>query len=255
LLWVNLFFCSKVGILNNQKASFGSEEKVVAIIQARMSSKRFPKKILHHVQGKPLLSYMVERLERCEELDEIIISTSKEKSDDPVEFFCRENKIKYFRGPLENVALRFKETLETFSIESFVRLSGDSPLLDPAIVSKAIQIFREKKCSMVTNVLNRTYPKGQSVELLNSKVFLDTFKDLSSTYDQEHVTPFFYNNKNRFQIESFSLRDEDYSVINLSVDTKEDMNRFKSIINIMRLPHTEYGLEEILSLYQNLEFE
>ena len=81
--------------------------KVIAIIQARMSSRRLPGKVLMNLAGKPVLQHVIERLNYCKTFKEIIVATSIDKSDDEIENFCQENKINIFRGSLNDVLDRF----------------------------------------------------------------------------------------------------------------------------------------------------
>ena len=88
--------------------------KIGAIVQARMSSQRLPGKVLQEVKGKPILHYIIERLEHCCTIKEFVIATSREKSDDQVEEFCSKKHIPCYRGSLNDVASRFKEILQRF---------------------------------------------------------------------------------------------------------------------------------------------
>ena len=85
--------------------------------------------------------------------------------------FCQNNNIDYFCGPWKNVYLRFQKALKHFKCNAFVRINADSPLMDWKLVDQMIEIFNNNKFDIVTNVLQRFYPKGQSVEILNSKLF------------------------------------------------------------------------------------
>ena len=137
-----------------------------------MSSKRFLGKVLHNVEGKPMLAYVLERLQRCRPLDGIVVATSTDDSDTPVADFCHECGVDCYRGPLQDVAGRFKEVLDEYRFDGFVRVCGDSPLIDQRLIDKGIRIFRRSGFDIVTNVSPKTFPKGQSVEVLST----DTFK-------------------------------------------------------------------------------
>ncbi|MDH3975360.1 MAG: NTP transferase domain-containing protein [Deltaproteobacteria bacterium] len=221
--------------------------KIYAIVQARMSSKRFPGKTLYKVQNKPLISFLLETLSKCRGLDDILLATSIDKSDDPILDYCEKKSVRHFRGSLDNVAERFKDIIEAENIDAFVRLSGDSPLLDPQIIEKAVALYRKNEYDIVTNVLNRSFPKGQSVEVVNAKTFLEAYSELKSNEDKEHVMPFFYRNKDKYNI--FNIEsDYDASTVQLSVDTDGDMRIFKLILNKMDRPHWQYNWKEVLEL-------
>ena len=221
--------------------------KVSATIQARMGSQRFPGKVLKEINGKPLLLYLVERLQRSPILDEVVIATSDDKSDIPVVDFCTNKGIPCFVGSLKNVAKRFRNLLDVFPVDAFVRISGDSPLLDQRIVTQAVDVFCKSSYDIVTNVKKRSFPKGQSVEVINSDVYIAHYPLFADEFDQEHVTPYFYRNKDKFNI--FNLESgADWGSVQLSIDTEEDFRNVEKIINLMDKPHWEYDLEALMTL-------
>ncbi len=222
--------------------------KIYVIVQARMSSQRFPGKVLYKVDGKPLISFLLERVNRCYGLDKIVVATSIDKSDDPIHDYCNANTVTCYRGSLNNVSERFKDIIKENNIKAFVRLSGDSPLIDQGIVDNAVSLFRENDYDIVTNVLRRTYPRGQSVEVLRSSVFLKAFPETKKPDYCEHVTKYFYDNKGSYRIYSF-VSGKDAGNIQLSVDTKGDVKVFEQIVAKMDRPHWQYNWEEVLELY------
>ena len=99
--------------------------KIGTIVQARMSSQRFPNKVLYEVAGKPLLQYLLERLEHCNCLDAIVVATSVDDSDTPIAEYCQQHSMACYRGPLANVAGRFNQVLDIYQFDGFVRVNGD----------------------------------------------------------------------------------------------------------------------------------
>ena len=222
-----------------------------ALVQARMNSKRFPGKVLHRVQGKPLLQYLLESLSQCGSLEKVVVATSVEHSDDPVVMFCTDFGVDYFRGPLDDVAKRFLDAAEANGLDAFVRISGDSPLLDYRLVDRAVKMFRSGNYDLVTNVLWRTYPRGQSLEVVCVETLKRVYPLFLSDAEWEHVTPYFYAHRDQFSICSFESGG-DYGSVHLSVDTPEEMQRFESILAFMERPHWEYTCEELLNLFPHL---
>jgi spore coat polysaccharide biosynthesis protein SpsF len=225
--------------------------KVGAVIQARMTSSRLPGKVLREVAGEPMLEYLLERARRCGSLDGLVVATSREESDSPIAEFCERRGVPVHRGPLTDVAARFREVLARFPWAGFVRLTGDSPLLDTALVEHAVRLFREREVDLVTNTLVRTYPKGQSVEVVRSETFRRAYEMMREADDFEHVTRIFHIRPGLFRICSF-VSPDDNSRIDLSVDTPEQMATFSAIVTRMKRPHWQYGLEEILRIHRAL---
>ena len=223
--------------------------KTVSIIQARMSSQRLPKKSLKVINGKPLLQYLIERLNRCERLDDVVVATSDDPSDDPIQAFCDLNGYKVFRGDLQNVANRFYSFLKQTDYDAFVRVNGDSPLIDQKLIDKGIELFGNNCYDFITNIFPRTFPPGQSVEVFKINFFCKEFSNMRDPEEFEHVTKYFYNNINKFKFYNFTS-DRSYENIHLSIDTPEDMDKFMKIINKMDRPHYDYNLEEIVNIYK-----
>ena len=116
--------------------------KTVAIIQARMSSSRLPGKVLMHVKKKPLLLYMYERVKASNEIDEVIIATSNEESDDVIVKLCKENNIMYMRGSLNDVLDRYYQAAKITNASLVVRLTADCPIIDPSVIDSIIGVYK-----------------------------------------------------------------------------------------------------------------
>lgn len=216
-----------------------------------MSSQRFPNKVLHEVAGKPLLQYLLERLEHCNCLDAIVVATSVDDSDTPIAEYCRQHSMACYRGPLADVAGRFNQVLDIYQFDGFVRVNGDSLLLDQRLIEKGIGIFLNGDFDLVTNVFPRTYPKGQSIEVLRTTTYQGAYDRMQEAEDLEHVTKYFYKHSEHFRLHNFALA-ENLNRIQLSVDTWQDMDRCATILSKMSRPHWEYTLEDILQIYHNL---
>ena len=171
--------------------------KTGAIIQARMSSDRLSGKVLKNVAGKPLLQYILERLRKCSTIHQIVVTTSDNRTDDPIAEYCRENNTVCFRGPLQNVAKRFYMALEKYNLDAFVRVCCDSPMLDQKLIEQGVKLFN-RECDLVTNTLPRSYPVGQSVEVVSSSTFKKIYEKMSTPDHFEHITKYYYEMPDEF---------------------------------------------------------
>jgi len=225
--------------------------KLGIIIQARMSSSRLPGKVLQSILGKPMLQYLLERLEHRDAHDPVIVATSSDASDREIADFCRSHGILCHRGPLENVALRFSEAARAASLDAFVRVNGDSPLLDQRLVDKGVALFREGKWDLVSNVQKRSFPKGQSVEVIRGAPFHRAINALVDSEDREHATRYFYREEARFKILNFESG-HSWSTVSLSVDTAADKAHVEAILTRMDRPHWEYDLSQIMDIHREL---
>ena len=176
--------------------------KIAILIQARYNSKRLPGKVCLKILNKELLLHVYDNCKKsC--LSNIYIITSKNKSDKPIIDLCKKNKIKYLKGSLTNVYLRYFQAIKKFKLDGFVRITGDSPLINYKIINKAIKKFLIEKPDIITNVFPRTFPIGQSVEVINSKIFINNYKNILKKDEKEHITKYFYKNDKDFKIINF----------------------------------------------------
>ena len=171
---------------------------MIAIIQARVSSKRFPGKVLKKINNITILEMVIGQVNEVFDKKNIIVATSKKKGDLAICKICEKIGVKYFKGDLKNVSKRYYDLLNKYKPVSFLRVCADSPFLDPILIKKCISIFKKKKPNFLTNVLPRTFPKGQSIEIFNSTTFKKNFSKIKKRYDLEHVTTFFYTNKQKY---------------------------------------------------------
>lgn len=223
-----------------------------AVIQARMNSQRLPGKVLQIIYGKPLLQYVLERVKCSKEIDEIVIATSNEPSDYPIYEFCQNQNVECFRGSLYDVAGRFNQILHMKKWDAFVRVNGDSPLLDQQLIDTGVQIYNSGDYDLVTNVFPRSYPRGQSVEVIRAGRFQELNPKMKGDLEKEHVTRYYYDHSSDVTIFNFSSL-IDYSHIQLSVDTREDLNQFSQIISKMHGKHWDYHLEDIIRIYNQIK--
>ena len=134
---------------------------------------------------------------------------------------------------------------------AFIRISGDSPLIDPKIINLAIECFKNGDYDLVTNTFPRSFPIGQSVEVIKTNTFEKVCQKMTKLDELEHVTKYYYENSDEFRTKNFS-NDKDLSSYRLVVDTPEDLKRIEKIIGSMTRPHTEYSLDDFIELYHSV---
>ena len=138
-------------------------------------------------------------------MEKIIVVTSKNRSDDKLVDYLSKIKCNFYRGSLNNVARRAYEAANKNNSLNFLRISADSPLIDPFLIDKIISLKNKKKYKkydLVTNIFPRKFPRGQSVEIINTRTLFKNLKKMSKS-EKEHVTKYFYNNHKDFLIKNF----------------------------------------------------
>lgn len=226
--------------------------KIVAVIQARMSSQRLPGKVLRNVYGRPMLSYLIDRLKSCTEIEGIVLATSNDLSDDCLYQFATEIGLPCFRGALDDVASRLLNAADELGAQAFVRVNGDSPLLDGALVDEFATIFKlNQNIDLVTNVAKRTFPKGQSVEIISCDSLRKQISAGMTAHEMEHVTQGYYSRPDAYNIINIEYK-EQLGSVQLSVDTQEDFERFERILGTLSEPYWQHGIDAIVSASRRL---
>lgn len=206
--------------------------RIVGIIQARSSSVRCPGKMLRPLHGRPMIDWVIDAARRGQAtgaLQDIAVATSIDPSDDDLAARARSQGAFVHRGPLEDVARRMLEAAASLDCDAFVRINGDSPLLDDALIERAVTLFRAGSCDLVSNVVVRSFPKGQSVEVVSRTSMQNALADMTTADEREHVTQHFYRNSERFRIKSI-IADEPMPDLQMSVDTIEDFLRCEAVV-------------------------
>jgi spore coat polysaccharide biosynthesis protein SpsF len=210
---------------------------VMTFIQARMSSSRFPGKVLAPIGGTPMIARVIGGISSIYPKDRIVLATSTETSDDPLSLYVESLGIKVFRGPLDDVFGRFRLCLQANPCDWFFRISADSPLLNCSILAMMDSLVVDS-LDLITNVQKRTFPHGHSVELLNAEKFSQIDPTRLSADDCEHVTRFYYNHADEFRILNLENMDADYAKLNFVVDTLDDLHRVEAMEKTVKYDFT-----------------
>ena len=178
------------------------KDKVVASIQVRTGSTRLPGKVLKKICNKPMLLLMLERLSKCELLDDIIIATTNNKNDDPIFELVKKHGYKVFRGDEFDCLDRHFQAVKNSNAKFICKITPDCPLIDPEIVDKVIRYFLENKnkFDFVSNTHPPTYPDGLDVEMFSSSALEKTWKEAKSKEEREHTTTYIWSNPEKFRI-------------------------------------------------------
>lgn len=163
---------------------------VLCILQARVSSTRLPGKVLMPILGEPMLARQVERVRRAERVDAVTVATSDQGSDDDVAALCERLGVACHRGSLEDVLERFYRAAQGSDAAHVMRLTGDCPLTDPAILDALVELHLAGGFAYSSNVEERTYPDGLDAEVFTHALLDRAWREATAQYDREHVTPF-----------------------------------------------------------------
>ena len=222
------------------------------VILVRYNSTRLYGKALLDIHGKPSLKYLIERLETLFNKNQLIIATSKENHDDPIEDFSMVNNIKCFRGSLNNVSERFKDAAKILNKKHVVRITGDSIFLDMNLLKEIISQIDEKHL-LFRNIISKTYPVGQTIDIVNLEKYIKYFPFFSTKDDLEHVTSYFFDNKSNFPIKNISNKLGIFRSVSLGLDNLEDYKNANSLIKNFKNYSASTSYIEIYNYYNKLK--
>jgi spore coat polysaccharide biosynthesis protein SpsF len=192
-----------------------------------MSSARFPGKVLAPLAGQPVIMRVISQVAKVIPTERITLATSSEPSDDPLASYVKEMGFTVFRGPLDNVFERFHACAREFPCDWFFRICGDSPLLDPTILTSMLKYADRPDADLVTNIQVRSFPKGHSLEMLRTESFMKIDPARLSVEEAEHLTKVYYNHPDEFNIINIESGDPSLARVNYTVDTTDDLLRLE----------------------------
>jgi spore coat polysaccharide biosynthesis protein SpsF len=171
--------------------------KVVLIIQARMSSTRLPGKSMMPLADKPLVYRMIERLKKCNQVDEIVIATSDQPEDQVLVELANELGVSSFQGNLLDVRDRYLNAAEKSKADFIIRIPADNPIPDANEIDKLIEFHLKNNSqgfsSNLAQVNNSGYLDGIGAEIFSTKLLRESVARSISDTVKEHVHRNFFD--------------------------------------------------------------
>lgn len=225
--------------------------RVVVIVQARMGATRLPGKPLKTVLNRPLLSYQIERLRQAKAPDEIVIATTTAPQDQVIVDLCEKEGVAVFRGSEQNVLERYYLAAKKYKADVVVRVTGDCPLSDPAILDQAIDYYLQHypAYDYVTNMYSKqlSYPRGVDVEVFSFKGLEKAAREAIKPEEREHVTPYFYEHPEMFQVGILTHHPNE-AHHRWTVDTPEDFELITRILSELYPKNPTFKMADVLEL-------
>ncbi len=228
--------------------------RVVAIIQARMASSRLPGKVLLDITGQPMLAHVYRRTSRATRVNEVVVATTTDGSDDAVADWCAANNVAYTRGSQFDVLDRYYQAARGSGADIAVRITADCPAIAPALIDDAVLTLMggnpasaERGFDFVANRLpppfHRSYPIGLDVEVCTAQALEKAWAEARAAHYREHVMPYLYesvelhplsaelsagNSATGFRIGLLN-HVPDYGSMRWTVDTPEDLEFMRQV--------------------------
>jgi len=216
------------------------------MIQARVGSRRFPKKVLKKIEKKPMIFHVINRAKLVKGVDQIILITSKKKEDKVLLKIAKEYGILSFAGDLNNVLDRHYQCAKLYNADPIIRITGDCPLIDPKLVTKFLRFFKKQNYDYVTNNIPPSFPVGLDVEIFSFRALKKAAKNSTLLSQIEHVMPYIRDNPKKFKIFSFKNK-IDLSEYRWTVDENKDFKFVRRIYSLMK-PKLIFYTPDILKI-------
>jgi len=203
--------------------------RVAAVVQARMSSSRLPGKVLADLGAVPVLDWVIRAARMSRQVDEVVVATSVDRSDDPLVEHCGRLEVPVVRGPLDDVLSRFVLAVRAHPCDAVVRLTADCPMLDPALIDLVVAAWRsDPTWEYVATTLHRTLPRGLDVELVRSDV-LRGLDAAAEGYHRQHVTSLLYTEPQGRRLLGLGVAPP-ADDLRVTLDTAEDLDLLREIV-------------------------
>ena len=199
------------------------------IVQARTSSKRFPRKVLKKIYlNYKVIDFLLKRIKKTKNVDYFILAVP---TKDKKIFYniAKKNNFEIETGSENNVLKRFYIIAKKYGLNTIIRCTSDSPLMSSSILEKSLKIFKKKKIDYLNNIITPSFPLGIHIEIFNFKSLSKAFRSTNKRVFLEHVTPYIYMNKNKFKIYTIKNK-KDLSDYRFTVDYPSDLFFLKKLI-------------------------
>ncbi len=207
--------------------------KVVATIEARMTSSRLSGKSMKPILGKPMLQLLIERVKNCKKIDVIMVATTQNATDDIIEELSKKMSVNCFRGSENDVLDRVLKAAKSVKGDIIVELWGDSPLIDPFLIDEIVKYYLENDYDCVGTILpnfKKTFPVGLSVLIFPTKILDEVDKITQKPEDRENVSNYIYEHPEKYKIASMQCPDElNFPNLRFTVDEESDFELVKTV--------------------------
>jgi len=219
--------------------------RIVAIVQARMGSTRFPEKVMRPIRGVPLIELLLARLRGAKRLNQVVLATSRDSRNARLVQHVRSIGYPIVEGSEDDVLDRYYQAATLHEADIVVRVTGDCPLVDPGLVDYVIDRFCQAQVDYASNTDPPTYPNGLDVEVFTRETLNRAWRESTRRHDREHVTPYM-RESGAFRLLNV-VHTEDVSQERWTVDEPEDLQVITGVFEYFA-PDTDFTWHAVLDL-------
>jgi spore coat polysaccharide biosynthesis protein SpsF len=223
--------------------------KIGCIIEARMTSSRLPGKVLLDIWGKPAVLRQIERIQRSRFIDNIIVATTVNATDNALVELLEKENIPYYRGSEDDVLGRVAKTAALFELDVIVEITGDCPLVDIGESDQVIERYLEGGYDLVSNNLIRSYPIGMDTVVMSNRILQEAARNTDDPAHREHVCLYLYENPFDYRFSNIEaphfLRD---AKLRMTLDTREDYEFIYKVYEELYPQKADFNLYDMMKL-------
>lgn len=210
-------------------------KNVVVLVQARLGSTRFPRKMLEQLGDYKLIEWVIFRLKKSKRISEVVLTTTDNPIDDELVLLASRMGVSVFRGSENDVLGRFAKAAKCHKAQIIVRVCADNPFVDPAEIDNLVDFYFNSNCEYACNHQDRLgsgYSDGFGAEILSLDLLLKLDNIVNESKYREHVTLFLWENYHQFKLcAPKAPNDCNFPDLKFDVDTQTDLVYLKKLVS------------------------
>ena len=223
------------------------KNSIGCVVIARTGSSRLPGKVLMPVNSETMIEWQLKRIRKIKYFKSIVVATSKEKKDDPIEKIVLKDKFKIFRGSEKNVVKRLYQASKKFKFDTVVEITADCPIIDPRIIENCIETYINNSAEYLNNCFITSYPDGMDIQIFDVKILKKTLQLTKKPEELEHVGLYQMRNQNKFKtINLIAPKELNYPRLGLTLDENKDYILLKKIIEILGKKSRYFSCKKVI---------
>lgn len=220
---------------------------IIAIIQARLNSKRLRRKVLLDISGKTVLEHVIHRVHQSRMLGDVVVATTVDKADLAIVSLCAKLKISVYCGSEDDVLDRYYQAACLFKARHIIRITADCPLIDPQIIDDIVRLHLKSNADYTSNTIKETYPDGEDVEVIAFPALRKAWENADLSSEREHVTPYIKNNPEMFKLVNLECK-KNLGQHRWTLDNMVDYEFVKAVYGHLSSRKPHFGMQDILHL-------
>ncbi len=224
-------------------------DRVAIIVQARMASTRLPGKVLERLAGETVLSHVLRRCAMIEGGDVVCCAVPDGRESDVVAEEADRCGAKVFRGSEHDVLDRYHQAAMACGADVVMRVTSDCPLIDPAVCSRLLDLFRSSGVDYASNNMPPSWPHGLDCEVFTVAALARAARQARTPDAREHVTPWL-RHEPHIKRANLAGPGGDVAAMRWTLDYPQDLEFFEALFDLFPAPAEKIGFEDIVPLLQ-----